>query len=93
LAAGHAAPLEIGTPLSRRLVMLWTTDEEIASHRRVGELKTRRRPERRGAGARSPRCQAARLKTSRKGCGAYHLVVNGARPTPASKPEKGPRRA
>ena len=59
-----------------RVVMLWTTDEEIGSgtsrafHRGRGAPQ----PRRAGAGAVASR---RRVKTSRKGCGDFELTVHG----------------
>ena len=82
------ALLEIGTPLSRRLVMLWTTDEEIGSHssRAAIEDEARRSD---AVLVLEPSLPGGALKTSRKGCGAYHLVVNGRAAHAGIEPEKG----
>lgn len=82
------ALLETGTALSRRLVMVWTTDEEIdsASSRQAIEDEARRSD---AVLVLEPSLPGGAVKTSRKGCGSYHLVVRGVAAHAGIEPQKG----
>jgi glutamate carboxypeptidase len=82
------AIVETGTPLSHRLVMLWTTDEEVgsATSRAVIENEARRSA---AVLVLEPSLPGGAAKTSRKGCGVYELVVRGVSAHAGIEPEKG----
>jgi glutamate carboxypeptidase len=82
------ALLETGTPLSRRIVMLWTTDEEVGSgtSRQAIEDEARRSD---AVLVLEPSLPGGAVKTSRKGCGAYKLVVRGVSAHAGIEPQKG----
>jgi glutamate carboxypeptidase len=82
------ALLETGAPLSRRIVMLWTTDEEIGS----GTSRTAIEDEARRSDAvfvLEPSLPGGAVKTSRKGCGGYQVVVRGVSAHAGIEPQKG----
>jgi len=70
------ALLETGVPLAHRLVMMWTTDEEIgsATSRAAIEDEARRSE---AVLVLEPSLPGGAVKTSRKGCGEYEIVVRG----------------
>ena len=74
--------------LPHRIVMLWTTDEEIGSHtsRQVIEQEARRS---RAVLVLEPSLPGGALKTARKGCGGYELVVRGVPAHAGIEPHKG----
>ena len=79
IAAGMLAAralLETGAALSRRIIMLWTTDEEMgsASSRQAIEDEARLSD---AVLVLEPSLPGGALKTSRKGCGMYEVVVHG----------------
>ena len=75
---------------SHRIVMLWTTDEEIGSGTSRAAIEEEARAERARCWCSSRRCPAARVKTSRKGCGELSSSRSAASPrTPGIEPEKG----
>jgi glutamate carboxypeptidase len=82
------ALLETGAPLSRRIVMLWTTDEEIGSgtSRTAIEDEARRSDE---VFVLEPSLPGGAVKTSRKGCGGYQVVVRGVSAHAGIEPQKG----
>jgi len=82
------ALLETGTPLSRRIVMLWTTDEEIGSEssRSAIEEEARRSD---AVLVLEPSLPGGALKTSRKGCGGYEVIVKGISAHAGIEPQKG----
>ena len=91
IAAGMLATralLETGAALSRRIVMLWTTDEEMgsASSRQAIEDEARRSD---AVLVLEPSLPGGALKTSRKGCGMYEVVVHGIAAHSGISPEKG----
>jgi len=77
-----------GAALQHRIVMLWTTDEEIgsASSRQAIEEEARRS---RAVLVLEPSLPGGALKTSRKGCGGYEVVVRGVAAHAGIEPEKG----
>ena len=74
LAARALLETDAGVP--HRLVMLWTTDEEIGSASSRGAIEDEAR---RSAAVLvlEPSLPGGAVKTSRKGCGQYELVVRG----------------
>src|SRR5436190_1275740 len=82
------ALLETGTPLTRRIVMLWTTDEEVgsATSRQAIEDEARRSE---AVLVLEPALPGGALKTSRKGCGQYEVTVRGISAHSGINPEKG----
>jgi glutamate carboxypeptidase len=70
------AIVETGAALSRRIVMLWTTDEELGS----GTSRAAIEDEARRSDAvlvLEPSLPGGAVKTARKGCGNYQMVVHG----------------
>ena len=82
------ALLETGTPLARRIVMLWTTDEEVGSgtSRQAIEDEARRSE---AVLVLEPSLPGGALKTSRKGGGLYELTIRGVAAHAGINPEKG----
>jgi len=82
------ALLEVAPAISHRIVMLWTTDEEIGSgsSRAAIEEEARRS---RAVLVLEPSLPGGAVKTSRKGCGSYHLVVRGVAAHAGIEPQKG----
>jgi len=82
------ALLETGTPLSHPIVMLWTTDEEVGSgtSRQAIEDEARRSD---AVLVLEPSLPGGAVKTSRKGCGGYELVVRGVSAHAGIEPQKG----
>jgi glutamate carboxypeptidase len=82
------ALLETGTPLAHRLVMLWTTDEETgsATSRAAIEDEARRSA---AVLVLEPSLPGGAVKTARKGCGQYELVVHGVAAHAGIDPGKG----
>ena len=71
-----------------RLVMLWTTDEEVGS----GTSRASIEDEARRSDAvfvLEPSLPGGAVKTSRKGCGEYHLTVRGVAAHAGVDPKKG----
>jgi glutamate carboxypeptidase len=82
------AVVETGTSPSRRIVMLWTTDEEIGS----GSSRAAIEDEARRSEAvlvLEPSLPGGALKTQRKGCGAYEVTVKGVAAHAGIEPQKG----
>src|SRR5258706_2501027 len=81
------ALLEAGDALSRRIVMLWTTDEEVGSgtSRAAVEEEARRSD---AVLVLEPSLPGGAVKTVRKGCGAYELVVRGISAHAGIEPQK-----
>ncbi len=82
------ALLEISPPANARIVMLWTTDEETGSRTSRALIETE--------AVRSdavlvlePSLPGGALKTQRKGCGKYVLVVHGIPAHAGVDPGKG----
>src|SRR5215510_15787714 len=70
------ALLETGVSLRRRIVMLWTTDEEVgsATSRAAIEEEARRSD---AVLVLEPSLPGGKVKTSRKGCMGYEIIVKG----------------
>ena len=82
------ALLETGVVLAHRIVMLWTTDEEIGS----GSSRAAIEDEARRSDAvlvLEPSLPGGAVKTSRKGCGGYELVIRGVAAHAGIEPQKG----
>jgi glutamate carboxypeptidase len=73
---------------SPRLVMLWTTDEEIGSETSRAAIETFAR-ETRAVLVLEPSLPGGAAKTSRKGCGDYELTVHGVSAHAGLDPGKG----
>ncbi len=82
------ALLETGAPLHHRIVMLWTTDEEVGSEssRAAIEDEARRST---AVLVLEPSLPGGAVKTSRKGCGTYQLTVRGVAAHAGIEPQKG----
>jgi glutamate carboxypeptidase len=82
------ALLETGVSLSRRIVMLWTTDEEVgsATSRAAIEDEARRSD---AVLVLEPSLPGGAVKTARKGCGEYELRVRGVSAHAGIDPSKG----
>ena len=82
------ALLETGAALSHRIVMLWTSDEEVGSEssRAAIEDEARRSS---AVLVLEPSLPGGAVKTSRKGCGAYQLIVRGVAAHAGIEPQKG----
>jgi len=82
------ALVETGATPSKRVVMLWTSDEEIGS----GSSRAAIEDEARRSDAvlvLEPSLPGGALKTARKGCGQYELVVHGVAAHAGVDPTKG----
>jgi glutamate carboxypeptidase len=82
------ALLETGDPPAHRIVMLWTSDEEVGS----GTSRTAIEDEARRSDAvlvLEPALPGGAVKTSRKGCGGYEVVVHGVAAHAGIEPQKG----
>jgi glutamate carboxypeptidase len=82
------ALVELGRPLARRIVMLWTSDEETGSRTSRSAIEEE--------AARSeavlvlePSLPGGALKTSRKGCGEFSVVIKGRAAHAGVDPERG----
>ena len=82
------AILETGADLSKRIVMLWTTDEEVGSEtsRQAIEDEARRSD---AVLVLEPSLPGGMLKTSRKGVGTYELIAHGIAAHAGVDPAKG----
>ena len=82
------ALLETGAGLDRRLVMLWTTDEEIGSQtsRAAVEDEARRSD---AVLVLEPSLPGGAVKTARKGCGQFEVTVKGVAAHAGIDPSKG----
>jgi glutamate carboxypeptidase len=82
------AIVETGTPIARRLVMLWTTDEEIGSGSSRGAIEDEARRSD-AVLVLEPSLPGGAVKTSRKGCGQFNLIVRGVAAHAGIDPSKG----
>jgi glutamate carboxypeptidase len=82
------ALLETATPLSHRIVMLWTTDEEVgsASSRAAIEDEATRSD---AVLVLEPSLPGGGVKTARKGCGSYRVQIRGIAAHAGIEPQKG----
>ena len=82
------ALLETASALSHRIVMLWTTDEEIGSETSRAAIEDE-------AGRSTavlvlePSLPGGAVKTSRKGCGSYKVVIRGVAAHAGIEPQNG----
>jgi glutamate carboxypeptidase len=79
---------EAGADPGRRIVMLWTTDEEVGSRtsREAIEEEARRSD---AVLVLEPSLPGGAVKTSRKGCGEFEIVVHGIAAHAGIDPGKG----
>ena len=82
------ALLETGTQPAHRLVMLWTTDEEVGSETSRAAIEDEARRSR-AVLVLEPSLPGGAVKTSRKGCGQYEVVVRGIAAHAGIDPSKG----
>ncbi len=82
------ALLNLAPPDGVRIVMLWTTDEETGSHTSRALLETEAKQSD-AVFVLEPALPGGVLKTSRKGCGEYELVVRGEAAHAGVDPGKG----
>jgi glutamate carboxypeptidase len=82
------AVLKLAPPANYRVVMLWTTDEETGSATSRALLETEARRSQ-AVFVLEPALPGGALKTSRKGCGDYELVVTGVPAHAGVDPGKG----
>jgi glutamate carboxypeptidase len=82
------ALFETTTPIARRIVMLWTTDEEVGSgtSRAIIEDEARRSD---AVLVLEPSLPGGAVKTARKGCGEYEVHVRGIAAHAGVDPTKG----
>jgi len=82
------ALLETGTSIAHRITMLWTTDEEVGSDTSRSAIEDEAR---RSAAVLvlEPSLPGGALKTARKGCGGYEVVVHGVSAHAGIEPQKG----
>ncbi len=78
----------LGPPRDTRIVMLWTTDEEMGSHTSRALVETEARQSD-AVLVLEPSLPGGVLKTTRKGCGDYELVVRGEAAHAGVDPGKG----
>ncbi len=86
LSVRALAETSIGTP--RRVVMLWTSDEEVGSESSRQAIEEAARPSD-AVFVLEPSLPGGALKTARKGCGAYHVTIRGKAAHAGIEPEKG----
>ena len=82
------ALLETGPALAHRIVMLWTTDEEIGSESSRAAIEDEARRSR-AVLVLEPSLPGGAVKTSRKGCGSYQVIVRGVAAHAGIEPQKG----
>jgi glutamate carboxypeptidase len=82
------AVLDLDAPAAMRIVMLWTTDEETGSQTSRALLETEARQSE-AVLVLEPALPGGVLKTSRKGCGEYELLVRGQPAHAGVDPTKG----
>ena len=82
------ALLETGAPLTRRIVMLWTTDEEVGSETSRGAIEDEARRSD-AVLVLEPSLPGGAVKTSRKGCGSFEVIVKGVSAHAGIEPQKG----
>ena len=82
------ALFELDRPADVRIVMLWTTDEEVGSLTSRALIETEARQSN-AVLVLEPALPGGALKTSRKGCGGYEVVVRGEAAHAGVDPGKG----
>jgi glutamate carboxypeptidase len=85
---GVRALLEAGPALHDRIIMLWTTDEEVGSGTSRGAIEEEARRSR-AVLVLEPSLPGGAVKTSRKGCGSYQVTVRGVAAHAGVEPQKG----
>jgi glutamate carboxypeptidase len=82
------ALLEVGPALGHRIVTLWTTDEEVGSESSRAAIEDEARRSR-AVLVLEPSLPGGAVKTSRKGCGSYQVIVRGVAAHAGIEPQKG----
>ena len=82
------ALLETGAPLARRIVMLWTSDEEVGSQTSRGAIEDEARRSD-AVLVLEPSLPGGAVKTARKGCGSFEVIVKGVSAHAGIEPQKG----
>ena len=82
------ALLEVGPAIPHRIVMLWTTDEEVGSDSSRAAIEDEARRSR-AVLVLEPSLPGGAVKTSRKGCGSYQVTVRGVAAHAGIEPQKG----
>jgi glutamate carboxypeptidase len=82
------ALLQADSAISHRIVMLWTTDEEMGSESSRAAIEDEARRSR-AVLVLEPSLPGGAVKTWRKGCGQYELVVRGIAAHAGIDPAKG----
>jgi glutamate carboxypeptidase len=82
------ALFQVAPPAACNVVMLWTTDEEIGSSTSRALIETEARKSE-AVLVLEPALPGGVLKTSRKGCGEYELIVHGQAAHAGVDPTKG----
>jgi glutamate carboxypeptidase len=82
------AVVDLGAAPAARIVMLWTSDEEMGSHTSRALIETEARQSH-AVLVLEPALPGGALKTSRKGCGDYEIVVHGEPAHAGVDPGKG----
>ncbi|MGE5243821.1 MAG: M20 family metallopeptidase [Betaproteobacteria bacterium] len=82
------ALMETGAGISHRIVMLWTTDEEVGSgtSREAIEAEARRSD---AVLVLEPSLPGGAVKTARKGCAGFEVTVHGVSAHAGIEPQKG----
>ncbi len=82
------ALLETEAKANHRIVMLWTTDEEVGSESSRAAIEDEARRSR-AVLVLEPSLPGGAVKTSRKGCGSYQVTVRGVAAHAGIEPQKG----
>jgi len=82
------ALVETGAPLARRIVMLWTSDEEVGSQTSRGAIEDEARRSD-AVLVLEPSLPGGAVKTARKGCGSFEVIVKGVSAHAGIEPQKG----
>jgi len=82
------ALLETEVRPAHRIVMLWTTDEEVGSETSRAAIEDEARRSR-AVLVLEPSLPGGAVKTSRKGCGSYQVTVRGVAAHAGIEPQKG----
>jgi glutamate carboxypeptidase len=82
------ALLETEAKANHRIVMLWTTDEEVGSESSRAAIEEEARRSR-AVLVLEPSLPGGAVKTSRKGCGSYQVIVRGVAAHAGIEPQKG----
>jgi glutamate carboxypeptidase len=82
------ALLETEAKAKHRIVMLWTTDEEVGSESSRAAIEDEARRSR-AVLVLEPSLPGGAVKTSRKGCGSYQVTVRGVAAHAGIEPQKG----